>query len=131
MDRIIAGLAGLGLLSAMAATIWFCAGFIETDPGFSAASSAILLSLGLGAFAIIPCAVILRLALTAYRRGFRLAYGLWSLLLALPWIAVGVIAWPADWLPPPLSLLSIGLAVPICLWALASIALDWKRQPRD
>ncbi|MGB6231786.1 MAG: hypothetical protein WBF53_16850, partial [Litorimonas sp.] len=63
-DRIAAGIAALALAGSVGATVWFFAGFFETDPGFGPASSAFLLALGLGAFAIVPSAVILRLSWT-------------------------------------------------------------------
>lgn len=123
-DRLVALLAALGLILSIGATLWFFSGFYETDPGFAPASSAFLLSLGLGAFAIIPCAVVLRLSWTAWRDGFRPYQGVWTLLLMTPWIALALMAWRSSWLPLWLSLGPISLATPLCLWAIISLVLE-------
>ena len=123
-DRIASGIAGLGLVGSVVATMWFFAGFYETDPGWSPASSALLLSLGLGAFAIIPCSVVMRLCRTAWRDGFRPAQGVWTLILMMPWIALAVLAWRSDWLPHWLSVGPLIIALPLCLWALVSLWLE-------
>jgi len=130
VDRIVAGLAAVWLLCAIAATLWFFLGFYETDPGFSAASSAALLSLGLGAFAIIPGALILRLAWTAWRRGFRTAQGVWTLLLALPWIGLSLMAGQSDWMPIWLTIFPLLLATPISLWAGLSMVLEQRARAK-
>jgi hypothetical protein len=124
VDRFVAGLAALGLVASLAATMWFFIGFAETDPGFAPASSAFLLSLLLGAFAIIPCAVILRLAWTAWRTGFRLSYGIWTLFLILPWVGLALIAGQSDWMPGWLTLGPLLFAIPTGFWAIASITLE-------
>lgn len=116
-------LAGAGLGLAIVATLWFFGGFFETDPGFSPASSALLLSFGLGAFAIIPCAVILRLAHSAWRHGFRQSHGVWTLFLVLPWLALAVISLRSEWLPVWLGLIPIAVGLPLALWAAISLAL--------
>ncbi|WP_284390227.1 hypothetical protein [Algimonas ampicilliniresistens] len=130
VDRIVAGLAAIWLFCAVAATLWFFLGFYETDPGFSAASSAALLSLGLGAFAIIPGAVILRLAWTAWRYGFRPVHGLWTLVLALPWIGLSLMARPSEWMPIWLTIFPLLLATPISLWAIVSIILERRARAK-
>lgn len=124
IDRLIAGLAALGGLASFAATLWFFIGFAETDPGFAPASSAFLLSALLGAFAIIPCAVIMRLAWRAWRTGFRLHHGVWTVFLTLPWIGLAVIARQSDWVPGALSYGPLLIAVPTALWAIASIMME-------
>lgn len=126
-DRLIAILAGIGLIASIGATIWFFAGFYETDPGFSPASSAFLLSLGLGAFAIIPCAVISRLSWTAWRQGFQTHHGIWTLVLSLPWLGFAAIALPSDWMPLWLSLGPIMIAGPSTLWAITALILQHRR----
>lgn len=125
-DRIIAGWAAGGLLISVVATLWFWVGFHETDPGFSASSSAFLLSALLGAFAIVPCAIIMRLGWSGWRHGFRVRYGLWALFLFLPWIGFAVIAFRSDWLPELLSVAALLIAFPIILWSVASLWLEQK-----
>jgi hypothetical protein len=128
-DRIAAGIAAIALFASIVGTLWFFSGFFETDPGFAPASSALLLSLGLGAFAIIPSAVILRLCWTAWRQGFRVAYGWWTVLLAGPWIPVGFLCLQSDWLPLWLGVVPLLTAVPITLWALISLWLERSTRP--
>lgn len=123
-DRGIAILSGLGLLGGVTATLWFFSGFFETDPGLSPASAAFLLSLGLGAFAIIPCAVICRLSYSAWKEGFQTRHGVWSIILAAPWPIFGIIALQSHWLPLWLGLAPIGLSIPILLWAVISLVME-------
>jgi hypothetical protein len=127
---MIAGLATFGFIASLAATLWFFIGFAETDPGFSPASSAFLLSFLLGAFAIIPCAFIARLAWTAWRTGFALSHGIWSLFLSLPWIGLALIAGRSDWMPGWLSVGPLLIAIPTACWAIASIILQ-SRDPSE
>ena len=129
-DRIAAFIAAMGLVGASLATLWFFAGFYETDPDFSPASSAFLLALGLGAFAIIPCAIIMRLGWTAWRSGFRIHHGVWTLFLMMPWIAFGVIGLKSDWLPFWLSGGALLVAGPLCAWALLSFLMELRRRRR-
>lgn len=124
VDRLIAGLAALGLLASAVSTLWLFLGFAETDPAFATASSAFLLSTLLGAFAIIPCAVIMRLAWRAWRRGFRLSHGFWSLFLILPWIGLGLVASGSDWMPAWLTFVPLLIAIPTGVWAIISIGLE-------
>lgn len=124
MDRLIAGIAALGLLLSLATTLWFFVGFAETDPGFAPASSAFLLSFLLGAFAIIPCAIMMRLAWTAWRTGFRLSHGFWTLFLILPWVSLAGVAGRSDWMPGWLTFGPLLITIPIGFWAIASITLE-------
>lgn len=124
VDRLIARLAALGGLASLATTLWFFVGFAETDPGFAPASSAFLLSALLGAFAIIPCAMIMRLSWSAWRKGFRLSYGVWTLFLSLPWIGLALVAGRSDWMPGGLTFGPLFIAVPMALWATASLILE-------
>jgi hypothetical protein len=117
-------ISGLGLLSAIGATLWFFAGFFETDPGFSPASAAFLLSLGLGAFAIIPCAVIVRLSRAAWKQGFQTYQGVWTLILCLPWLIFAGVSFSSDWLPLWLSAGSGLIAGPCSLWAIGSLIVQ-------
>jgi len=126
---MMAGLAGIGLTASILVTLWFFAGFAETDPAFAPASSAFLLSILLGSFAIIPCAVILRLAWQAWRDGFRVSHGVWTLFLMLPWIGFAVIAAQSEWLPIGLTFGPLVIAMPTLVWASASIILELVRPP--
>jgi len=124
VDRLIAGLAAFGGLASLATTLWFFIGFAETDPGFAPASSAFLLSALLGAFAIIPCAIIMRLSWAAWRTGFRQPYGVWTLFLILPWIGLAFVAGRSNWMPGWLTFGPLFIAVPTALWAITSIILE-------
>ena len=130
-DCGIAVISGLGLAASVAATLWFFAGFFETDPGLSPASAGFLLSMGLGAFAIIPCAVILRLSLSAWKHGFRTRHGVWSLILAAPWPVFGVSALQSQWLPLWLGLAPLLISAPVLFWALVSLALERKAERKS
>lgn len=124
VDRLIAIIAALGLVASVGTMLWFFLGFAETDPEFAPASSAFLLSLLLGGFAIIPCAIILRLSWTAWRMGFRLSHGFWTLFLTLPWIGLAVVAGGSPWMPLWLTVAPLFIAIPTALWAVASLILD-------
>ncbi|MGB3457001.1 MAG: hypothetical protein WBG08_05930 [Litorimonas sp.] len=119
-----------GMLASGVATLWFFAGFFETDPGFAPASSAALLSLGLGAFALIPCGVAARLCRTAHAQGFRVSQGLWVLFLFLPWAGLAHVAGGSDWLPGWLGAGALLVAVPLLLWAGVSLSLEAVRELR-
>jgi hypothetical protein len=116
------------LLGSLGMTIWFFAGFFETDPEFRAASSAFLLSLGLGAFAIIPSAVIMRLAWTAWRTGFRHGHGIWTLLLAGPWLGLSGVMIARAPVPKIVPAIAFALAFCLCLWAVISLFLDRRKR---
>ena len=118
-----AGVAGGALCLSVAATMWFFLGFFENDPEFRASSSAFLLSLGLGAFGIIPSAVVMRLAWRAHRLGFTRAHGVWTLLLMGPWVVLGALLLRSP-LPVWTAALALGLAALLCVWAIASLWLD-------
>ena len=127
-DRLAAGIALVGLIAACAATLWFFLGFYETDPNYAAASAAFLLALGLGAFAIIPSAIILRLCWTSWRKGFRVAYGAWTLFFISPWIGLALLALRSDWLSLWLSLVPLLIGIPLGLWALISLFLEVRNR---
>lgn len=124
VDRLIAIIATVGLVASVGTMLWFFLGFAETDPEFAPASSAFLLSLLLGGFAIIPCAIILRLSWTAWRTGFRAAHGLWALFLILPWIGLAGVAGGSAWMPFWLTLGPFLIAIPTVIWAIASLILE-------
>ncbi|MEM7727735.1 MAG: hypothetical protein AAF311_00510 [Pseudomonadota bacterium] len=130
-DRLAAIVAGLGLVLSVAATLWFFAGFFETDPGFAPASAAALLSLGLGAFAIVPCAVVMRMARSAWREGFRHRHGVWTLVLLTPWTLLAGVAAGSSWLPVWLTLGPLIVAVPVMIWAAVSIVLELLSRRAD
>ena len=124
VDRLIAIISAIGLVLSIAVTLWFFLGFFETDPQFAPASSAFLLSLLLGGFAIIPCAIVLRLSWTAWRTGFRLSHGFWTLFLMAPWIGFAGVASGSEWMPFWLTLTPLLIALPATLWATASLILE-------
>lgn len=126
-DRIAAGVAALALVLSVAATVWFFLGFVENDPEWRASSSALLLSLGLGAFAIIPSAVAARMAWTAWQTGFQVRHGLWTLVLWLPWLGLGVLLARSP-LPAWAGAAASVLALLLCLWAAVSLWLERGRE---
>lgn len=117
------GVSAFGLVAALVATLWFFWGFYETDPDFSPASAAFLLAFGLGGFAIIPTAVLMRLSWSAWRGGFRTPLGLWAIFLALPWIGLAIIAARAVWLPIWLTIIPLAIACLAVFWASLSLVL--------
>ena len=123
-----AGVALVALVLSALGTLWFFLGFYENDPEFRASSSAFLLSIGLGAFAIVPSAVVMRLSWAAYRRGFSLAYGLWCLVLMGPWVVLSFILLRRSPLPPWGPLVALCLSVLLCLWAIISLVLEVRER---
>lgn len=122
-DRIGAFIAAGALVLSIGIALWFWAGFYETDPGFKPASSAALLVLGLGAFAIIPAAVVMRLCWSAWQGGFRPYHGLWTLFLMGPWIILGLLILIFAPIPFLFGLGALLFAAILCGWALASLIL--------
>ncbi len=126
MDRVAAIIAALALLLSIAGTVWFLAGFLENDTEFRASSSAFLLSMGLGAFAIIPSAVALRLSMGAWRRGFRRIDGLWTLVMMVPWTLLSIVVLSRAPLPGWVGWLALLLSTLLSLWAAASLVQLWR-----
>ena len=117
VDRLAAVLAALALLGSIGVTAWFFLGFVENDSEFRASSSALLLSLGLGAFAIVPSALVLRFGLQAMATGFRTVHGLGTLLLTLPWVGLSVLLLIHSPLPTPAPAAALVLSGLLSLWA--------------
>ena len=131
VDGWAVAIAALALALSIAGTLWFLSGFIETDPEFRAASSAFLLSVGLGGFAIIPSAVVMRLTWTAHKDGFRPALGWWTFLLMLPWIGLGGLWILRTPLPRWAGWTAVLLASLLCLWAALSLIVHYGRNRRS
>ena len=126
IDRVAATVAAFALLGSVAGTIWFFAGFLENDTEFRASSSAFLLSMGLGAFAIVPSALVLKLALGAWRRGFRMGDGWWTLAMMLPWVGLSVVVLARAPLPGWAGALALLLSGLLSLWAAVSLVQLWR-----
>ena len=128
-DQLAMCLAGLGAVLSIVAAIWFFLGFAENDTRPEHLTSALVLTLGLFAFAIVPFACVAGLARRAYVRGAKRAHLLWTLFLMLPWILLGLIT--ASFTPLPLfvGFIIAGLAALLSLWASVSLVLDWNATP--
>lgn len=130
-DRIGAFIAAGALVLSIGIALWFWAGFYETDPGFKPASSAALLVLGLSAFPIIPCAVVMRLCWSSWQRGFQGAYGLWTLFLMGPWIILGLLILIFAPIPFLFGLGAGLIAAILCGWAVVSLILERHSLAQD
>lgn len=121
-------IAGLGAILSIISAVWFFAGFTENDTRPEHLASALVLTLGLFAFAILPFAVVADFARRAYRKGTRRAHLLWTLFLMLPWVLLGSLAISYTPLPIWCGLIITGLVVLLCIWAVISLILD-RRPP--
>ena len=116
----------MALLLAVVGTVWFFAGFLENDTEFRATSSAFLLSLGLGAFAIVPAAICLRLSLGAAIRGVRVGDCLWTLVMMGPWVGLSIVTLRRSPLPGWVGGLALMLSGLLSLWAVVSLIQLWR-----
>lgn len=123
-DRIAMFIAIAALALSTLIMIVFWAGFYETDPGFYPASSAALLSLGLGAFALLPLGLCIRFTRSAWLGGFQPRYGYWTLFLMVPWIILGGLILFVTPLPIIIGLFAILTALTLSLWAIISLRLQ-------
>lgn len=130
-DQLAMGVAGLGTALSVISAAWFFFGFAENDTRFEHLTSALVLTLGLFAFAIVPFACTAMFARRAYTRGTRRAHLLWTLFLMLPWIGLGLIAVFYTPLPIFVGLIMSGLAALLSLWAAVSLVLDRNAAPAD
>lgn len=118
---VISGLmAGLSLIAA----IWFFSGFAENDTRPEHLFSALVLTLGLFSFAIIPFSIVSYLAKRAYRDGAKRAHLLWTVFLMIPWIVLGSLASSHTPLPIWCGIIITLVAIILSLWALISLFLD-------
>lgn len=128
-DQLAMWLAGLGAVLSIIGAIWFFLGFAENDTRLEHLTSALVLTLGLFAFAIVPFGCTFALARRAYARGTTRAHLLWTLFLMLPWIALGFITAAFTPLPLYVGVIMAVLATLLSLWAGVSLVLDWKAKP--
>jgi len=127
-DLLAAIFAGAGAgLSALAA-IWFFIGFAENDTRLEHLTSALVLTLLLFAFAIIPFVFVCRFAWRAYQRDSKQVHLLWTLFLMLPWVGLGALTVSHTPLPVWCGLIIMGLALLLSLWALVSWILNRKAE---
>jgi len=130
-DLLAMSLAALGAGLSLISAIWFFLGFAENDTRPEHLTSALVLTLLLFAFAILPFACTAWLARRAYAKGTRRAHLFWALFLMLPWIGLGVIAAVYTPLPGFVGLIMAGLAALLSLWAVVSLVLDWNAAPPE
>ena len=128
-DLFAAGIAALGTALAVISAIWFFLGFAENDTRPEHLTSALVLTLGLFAFAVVPFACVAGLARRAYRAGTKRAHLFWVVFLMLPWIGLGLITVNFTPLPLFVGLIASVLAGLLSLWAIISLVLDWNAAP--
>ena len=130
-DLLAMGLAGLGTALSVISAAWFFLGFAENDTRLEHLTSALVLTLGLFAFAIAPFSCVAGLASRAYRKGTKRAHLFWTLFLMLPWIGLGLITVIYTPLPAFVGLIMTGIAALLSLWAGVSLVLDWNAGSAD
>ena len=123
-DMFAAGLAGLGAVLSGFSAIWFFIGFAENDTRLEHLTSALVLTLLLFAFAIVPFALVTHFARQAYQQTAKRAHLFWTLFLMLPWVGLGTLTLSHTPLPIWCGLVITLLAVLLCIWAVASLILD-------
>jgi len=128
VDRIAMGLAGLGTVLGLTAAIWFFAGFAENDQRPEGLASALVLTLLLFVFAIVPFALVTRFAQRAYRLGAKRAHLFWTLFLMVPWTALAMAAIVFTPLPVWCSALATLISGLLVFWALISLILDRRTE---
>jgi len=130
-DRLARLIAGLGALLSLIAATWFFAGFAENDTRPEHLASALVLTLILFSFAVIPFVLVAGFAHKAYRAGTRRAHLLWTLLLMLPWILLGGLAISYTPLPVWCGIIMTGFALLLSLWAVISLVIDARHAASD
>ena len=128
VDCIAALIAGLGAGLSGLGAVWFFLGFAENDTRLEHLTSALVLTLVLFAFAIIPFAFVTRFAWNAYRYTAKRPQLLWTLFLMLPWVGLGTLSISHTPLPLWCGIIMTGLALLLSLWALISLILDHRKQ---
>ena len=119
--------ASLGAVFSVLGALWFFVGFAENDTRPEHLASALVLTLMLFAFAIIPFALVAGFARRAYRSGTKRSHLIWTIFLMLPWVLLGSLASSHTPLPIWCGLIMASFAGLLCLWALISLILDRKR----
>ena len=127
-DRVAAIIAASALGLSLLLSALFFAGFVANDYHIFAITSALGLSLFLGSFAIIPMAIVIILALKAYRQGGNSVLYLWALCLILPWLILSIICLIYTPLPVWMSFCAILFAATLTFWAILSLILEIKHQ---
>jgi len=127
-DRVAAIIAASALGLSLLLSALFFAGFVANDYHIFAITSALGLSLFLGSFAIIPMAIVIILALKAYRQGGNSGLYLWALCLILPWLILSIICLIYTPLPVWMSFCAILFAATLTFWAILSLILEIKHQ---
>jgi len=130
-DVLATLLASLGAIFSVLGALWFFIGFAENDTRPEHLASALVLTLILFAFAILPFALTASFARHAYRNGTKRAHLLWTLFLMLPWVLLGSLAISHTPLPIWSGLIMTALAVLLSLWALISLILDRHSQSEN
>ena len=130
-DRLAMILAGFGAALSIVAAIWFFAGFAENDTRPEHLASALILTLGLFAFAIIPFLLVTYMARKAFLTGTKRSHLLWTVFLMAPWLILGAIAVSHTPLPIWSGLIVAVLAGLLTIWALISLFMDRKSGSLD
>jgi len=125
-DILAAMIAVLGVVFSVLGALWFFARFAENDTRPEHLASALVLTLILFSFAILPFALTAGFARHAYQKGTKRAHLLWTLFLMLPWVTLGTLAISHTPLPLWCGLIMATLAALLILWALISLILDRK-----
>lgn len=126
VDCIAALIAGLGAGLSGLGAVWFFLGFAENDTRLEHLTSAVVLTLTLFSFAIIPFTLVARFAWHAYRHEAKRAHLLWTVFLMLPWVGLGILTISHTPLPVWCGFIVTALAILLSLWALVSLVLEWK-----
>lgn len=125
-DKLAAILAAAGLGLSILLSGLFFAGFVANDYYFGAISSALILTLFLGSFAIAPMMIILILARKAYRDGGNLGLYAWVLFLIIPWLCLSILCLAFTPLPIWMSVICVLFALTLTIWSLISFVLELK-----
>ena len=125
-DLIATVLAGTGTALAIIAAFWFFLGFLENDKRPEHLTSALVLTLGLVAFSIVPFACVTRFAWQAYRQAVTRAHLFWTIFLMVPWVGLGVLTISHTPLPFWCGFIAVSLATLLIIWAIISLILEQK-----
>ncbi len=123
LAAIVAGIACL--LSCLTAALFFW-GFAETDRFLPGLTSAFLFSLVLGAFAVIPSAIICRMAYKGWKLGLTFKQAVWAAVLILPWTILSILVLIQTPLPFYIGAFASLLSGLLLFWAIASAVLTRK-----
>jgi hypothetical protein len=125
-DKLAAILAATALGLSLLLSGLFFAGFVANDYHIFAITSALGLTVFLGAFAIVPMAIVLMLARKAYQNGGNLGLYLWVLFLVMPWLALSILCLIYTPLPSWMSSLAVLFALTLTIWGSISLVLEIK-----